>query len=39
MREQAVAERVADLLPVLDDIDRAREHGEVTGGFSRWRTR
>ena len=21
------------LLPVLDDVDRAREHGEVTGGF------
>jgi len=21
------------LLPVLDDIDRAREHGEVEGGF------
>ena len=24
---------VAQLLPVLDDIDRAAEHGELTGGF------
>ena len=24
---------VAQLLPVLDDIDRASEHGELTGGF------
>ena len=24
---------VAQLLPVLDDIDRATEHGELTGGF------
>lgn len=31
--EQAVAGVLVHLLPVLDDIDRAREHGEVTGGF------
>jgi molecular chaperone GrpE len=24
---------LAQLLPVLDDIDRASEHGELTGGF------
>ncbi len=24
---------LSSLLPVLDDIDRAREHGEVEGGF------
>ena len=24
---------IAQLLPVLDDIDRAAEHGELTGGF------
>jgi molecular chaperone GrpE len=31
--EQAAARVVAELLPVLDDIDRARSHGEVEGGF------
>jgi molecular chaperone GrpE len=31
--EQATAAALAQLLPVLDDIDRARQHGEVTGGF------
>ncbi len=31
--EQAAARVVAELLPVLDDIERAREHGEVEGGF------
>ncbi len=31
--EQAMAGVLAHLLPVLDDVDRAREHGEVTGGF------
>ncbi len=24
---------LTELLPVLDDIGRAREHGELTGGF------
>jgi molecular chaperone GrpE len=24
---------LSELLPVLDDIGRAREHGELTGGF------
>jgi molecular chaperone GrpE len=33
MAEQAMAGVLVHLLPVLDDIDRAREHGEVTGGF------
>ena len=31
--DQAVAAVLSHLLPVLDDVDRAREHGEVTGGF------
>ena len=31
--EQALASVLIGLLPVLDDIDRAREHGEVDGGF------
>jgi molecular chaperone GrpE len=30
---QATAAVLAPLLPVLDDVDRAREHGELTGGF------
>jgi len=33
VREQAVANVLAGLLPVLDDIGRAREHGELVGGF------
>jgi molecular chaperone GrpE len=33
VRDQALASVVAELLPVLDDIGRAREHGELTGGF------
>jgi len=33
VREQAVASTLASLLPVLDDIGRAREHDELTGGF------
>ena len=31
--EQAMAGVLAHLVPVLDDVDRAREHGELTGGF------
>ncbi|MDX6273148.1 MAG: molecular chaperone GrpE [Frankiales bacterium] len=31
--EQALASLLLGLLPVLDDIDRARQHGEVEGGF------
>ena len=31
--EQALASVLIGLLPVLDDIDRARAHGEVEGGF------
>jgi molecular chaperone GrpE len=33
VREQALANVLHALLPVLDDIGRAREHGELTGGF------
>lgn len=33
VREQALANVMSELLPVLDDIGRAREHGELTGGF------
>jgi len=32
-RELAIAGVLTDLLPVLDDIDRAREHGELEGAF------
>ncbi|MET8983997.1 nucleotide exchange factor GrpE [Nonomuraea wenchangensis] len=35
VREQAVAGALTELLPVLDDIGRAREHGELTGGFAK----
>lgn len=35
VREQAVASALSELLPVLDDIGRARDHGEVTGGFAK----
>lgn len=31
--EQALASVLVGLLPVLDDVDRARAHGEVEGGF------
>jgi molecular chaperone GrpE len=33
VRELAVGSTLSALLPVLDDIDRAREHGELEGGF------
>ncbi|NYI05266.1 nucleotide exchange factor GrpE [Allostreptomyces psammosilenae] len=33
VREAAVAGVLQDLLPVIDDIGRAREHGELVGGF------
>ncbi|MEO6822899.1 MAG: nucleotide exchange factor GrpE [Candidatus Nanopelagicales bacterium] len=33
VREQAVASALAELLPVLDDIDRARAHGDLEGAF------
>jgi molecular chaperone GrpE len=32
--EQATAAVLAALLPVLDDIDRARTHGDLTGAFA-----
>lgn len=33
VREQALGQVLAELLPVLDDIGRARDHDELTGGF------
>ena len=33
VREQALATVLTELLPVLDDIGRAREHDELNGGF------
>jgi molecular chaperone GrpE len=33
VKENATYAVLSGLLPVLDDIDRAREHGEVEGGF------
>jgi molecular chaperone GrpE len=33
VREQALASVLSEFLPVLDDIGRAREHDELTGGF------
>jgi molecular chaperone GrpE len=33
VREQAVANALTGLLPVMDAIDQAREHGELSGGF------
>ncbi|MBY8886602.1 nucleotide exchange factor GrpE [Streptomyces sp. PTM05] len=33
VREVAIANLLTELLPVLDDIGRAREHGELVGGF------
>ncbi|NEC47720.1 nucleotide exchange factor GrpE [Actinospica acidiphila] len=33
VKETAVANLLTELLPVLDDVGRAREHGELVGGF------
>ncbi|MQY04926.1 nucleotide exchange factor GrpE [Actinomadura macrotermitis] len=33
LREHVVGNVLGDLLPILDDIGRAREHNELTGGF------
>ncbi|RFS86736.1 nucleotide exchange factor GrpE [Actinomadura spongiicola] len=33
VREQALGQVLTELLPVLDDIGRAREHDELNGGF------
>jgi len=33
VREAAIAGALSALLPVLDDVDRARAHGELEGGF------
>lgn len=33
VREAATAKVVGELLPILDDIGRAREHDELNGGF------
>ena len=31
--EISIATVLSEFLPVLDDLDRANEHGELTGGF------
>lgn len=31
--ELAIGGVLSELLPILDDLDRAREHGELQGGF------
>ena len=33
VREQALANVLSSLLPVLDDVGRARDHGDLTGAF------
>ncbi|ASU82070.1 nucleotide exchange factor GrpE [Nocardiopsis gilva YIM 90087] len=33
VREQGLAQVLGELLPILDDIGRAREHDELNGGF------
>ena len=33
MRDKAVEDTLVGLLPILDDINRAREHGDLVGGF------
>ena len=33
MRDLAIGGVLTELLPVLDDLDRARQHGELEGGF------
>lgn len=33
VKEIAVANLLAEFLPVLDDVGRARDHGELVGGF------
>jgi len=33
IRELAVATVLTELIPVLDDLERARAHGELEGGF------
>ncbi|MET8642567.1 nucleotide exchange factor GrpE [Streptomyces sp. NPDC004096] len=33
VKEVAIASLLTELLPVLDDIGRARDHGELVGGF------
>jgi molecular chaperone GrpE len=33
VREQAVANALIELIPVLDDVGRARAHGELDGAF------
>ncbi|MFH8367791.1 nucleotide exchange factor GrpE [Streptomyces sp. NPDC018031] len=33
VKEIAVANLLTELLPVLDDVGRARDHGELVGGF------
>ena len=34
VRERAVEAALVELLPILDDIGRARDHDELVGGFT-----
>lgn len=33
VRETAIGSTLAELLPIVDDVDRARQHGELDGAF------
>lgn len=33
VRELAIGGALAELLPIIDDVDRARQHGELEGAF------
>ena len=33
VRDTAVGSALAELLPIVDDVDRARQHGELEGAF------
>jgi molecular chaperone GrpE len=33
VRETAIGSTLAELLPIVDDVDRARQHGELEGAF------
>ena len=33
VRETAIGGALAELLPIVDDVDRARQHGELEGAF------
>jgi len=33
VREMAIGSALSEMLPIIDDIDRARQHGELDGAF------